>query len=216
MYVDELHELFNSSFRFAFPFEHQKGIIPKNGIYLIFENGEGYKKWDRIVRIGTHTGDNQLHSRLKQHFVKNNKNRSIFRKNIGRCFLNRDNHKYLQRWELDTTSRREKEMNQHLIDVEFERQLEKEISDYIQSNLSFVVLEINDKSERLFWEQRVTSTLSGQIHPLPSQTWLGNYSPKEKIREFGLWQVNQLGKQPLSKKELQELREVVWKSSDPN
>ena len=45
------------------------------------------EKMDRIVRIGTHTGENQLRSRLMQHFVKENKNRSIFRKNIGRCFF---------------------------------------------------------------------------------------------------------------------------------
>ena len=32
-------------------------------------------------------------------FVKENKNRSIFRKNIGRCLLNKDQSEYLPLWE---------------------------------------------------------------------------------------------------------------------
>ena len=64
---------------------------------------------DRIVRIGTHTGENQLRSRLMQHFVKENKNRSIFRKNIGRCFLNIENQDYLDSWELDITPKEGRE-----------------------------------------------------------------------------------------------------------
>jgi len=72
--VLELHQLFNRQKRFTFPFEQIKKEIPKNGIYIIFENGEKYKDFDRIVRVGTHTGINQLRPRLNQHFVKENKN----------------------------------------------------------------------------------------------------------------------------------------------
>jgi hypothetical protein len=86
-----LHKLFNDQRRFYFPFNQQKKEIPQNGIYIIFENGEKFGDLDRIVRVGTHTGDGQLRSRLNQHFVKENKNRSIFRKNIGRCMLNKEN-----------------------------------------------------------------------------------------------------------------------------
>lgn len=91
----ELHQIFNKQKRYYFPFDDFINEIPKNGIYIIFEKGERYKNLDRIVRVGTHTGNNQLRSRLKQHFIKENKNRSIFRKNIGRCFLNIEhNYKY--------------------------------------------------------------------------------------------------------------------------
>ena len=68
----ELHCLLNKKERFTFPFDKFK--LPKNGIYIIFEKGESFGKMDRIVRIGTHTGENQLRSRLMQHFVKENKN----------------------------------------------------------------------------------------------------------------------------------------------
>ncbi len=106
-----LHILFNKQKRFSFPFKSQENEIPKNGIYIIFENGEKFGDLDRIVRVRTHTGECQLRSRLKQHFIKENKNRSIFRKNIGRCFLKKEKSPYLALWELDTTSKADKEKN---------------------------------------------------------------------------------------------------------
>ena len=53
--------------KFTFPFDKQE--IPENGIYILFEKGEFAHSTNRIVRIGTHTGDNQLRSRLFQHFL---------------------------------------------------------------------------------------------------------------------------------------------------
>jgi len=85
----EIHSIFHSSQRHAFPFN--EGDIPLNGIYVLFENGEHGHQGDRIVRVGSHTGVNQLRSRLKQHFLLENKDRSIFRKNIGRAILNKNN-----------------------------------------------------------------------------------------------------------------------------
>lgn len=74
--------------------------MPTDGIYVLFESGEESHGGDRIVRIGTHTGVGQLRSRLQQHFVKENKDRSVFRKNIGRCLLNRDSDPFLPEWEI--------------------------------------------------------------------------------------------------------------------
>lgn len=202
---DALHTLFNSKRRFRFPFDNVIQEIPKNGIYLIFEKGEKYKNLDRIVRVGTHTGDNQLRSRLKQHFIKENKNRSIFRKNIGRCMLNKLNSPYQRIWDLDSTSRVDKVKNGHLIDRDFEKALEKQISEYIQSNLSFTIFDIQTKDDRLFWESRIISTLAAFPSITPSKNWLGQYSPKQKIQQYGLWQVNELLNQPLSNKEYKEL-----------
>ena len=72
-----LHKLFNEQNRFTFPFKDREKEIPRNGIYVIFEKGETFNDIDRIVRVGTHTGEKQLRSRLNQHFVTENKNRSI-------------------------------------------------------------------------------------------------------------------------------------------
>jgi len=193
----QLHQFFNTRKRFYFPFESDMEYIPLNGIYILFEKGEKYQQWDRIVRVGTHIGSNQLRSRLLQHFVIENKNRSIFRKNIGRAILNKNGNPYLRIWELDTTSRAEKSKNGHLIDKPLEKDLEGQISKYIQDNLSFTVFKMTDKEKRLFWESKIISSLARSPDIYISESWLGSYSPKDKIREFGLWQVNQLFKKPL-------------------
>lgn len=207
--VLEIHKLFNSQKRYYFPFKEFKQEIPNNGIYIIFEHGEKYLEFDRIVRIGTHTGNNQLYSRLNQHYIKENKNRSIFRKNIGRCILNKANNPYLSIWELDTTSAEEKKMNSYLVDVEFEKQIERQISTYIQEILSFCVLRINNKEQRLFWESKIASTLAQSKELIPSSDWFGNYSPKEKIRASGLWQVNGLDGECITDIELEELKRIL-------
>ncbi len=204
--VLELHQLFNEQKRFSFPFDKFINEIPLNGIYIIFERGEKYKDFERIVRVGTHTGNNQLRSRLNQHFVKENKNRSIFRKNIGRCFLNKESNDYLNLWELDTTSRVDKEKNLKLLDLSFEKEIEKKISYYIQTNLSFCVFQIVTKEERLFWESKIVSTLAKAVDIRPSAKWLGNYSTKDKIKASGLWQVNELYNESLTEMEFNQLK----------
>ena len=83
---EALHAWVNSLPALRFPFGVSQ--IPLNGIYVLFENGEVGHGGHRIVRVGTHTGHNQLTSRLRQHFLIENKDRSIFRKNkIGRAHV---------------------------------------------------------------------------------------------------------------------------------
>ena len=180
-----LHKWFNSTMRFKFPFNNDLDLIPKNGIYIIFEKGEKCNNLDRIVRIGTHTSDNQLRSRLNQHFVKENKDRSIFRKNIGRCFLNIENNSYSKVWEIDFTTRKNKDELGHLFDVNFHKQFETRITKYIQDSLSFAVIEVNDKVERMNLESKIISTISLCKNCKPSKNWLGLHSTKSKIVDFG-------------------------------
>ena len=207
-----LHQLFNQQKRFSFPFQDKKKEIPSNGIYIIFDKGETFHNMDRIIRVGTHTGDNQLFSRLNQHFLKENKNRSIFRKNIGRSLLHKENNNYSKECEYETTSREGKEKYAELLNLEFEKELEKRISTYIHENLSFVVFEVKTKEERLFWEERIIATLSkaanqGEIKP--SDKWLGNFSPIEKIRKSGLWLVQGLDKDGLTEEEFEKLKHLI-------
>ena len=204
-----LHKLFNEQKRFTFPFKQREKEIPQNGIYIIFENEEVFHDIDRIVRVGTHTGDKQLRSRLNQHFVKENKNRRKKKKNIGRCILNKDKSSYLTLWELDITSKAEKEKNLKLLDLEFEKQTEKKISEYIQSNLSFCVFPVDTKEQRLFWESKIVSTLAKSNELTPSKKWLGNYSTKDKIKASGLWQVNELYNDALTEQEFETLKQLL-------
>ena len=203
----ELHVLFNRHERFEFPFD--KSEIPKNGIYVLFEAGEKAHGGDRIVRVGTHTGENQLRSRLKQHYVIENKDRSIFRKNIGRAILNREDDPFLRQWNWDLTTRKAKERYGHLVDWRKQKETEKKASEYIQEKLSFVVFEVKNKRERLTLESKIISTLSWCSECRPSDSWLGLHSPKKKIRQSGLWLVNELYKEPLSREEFEGLKDLI-------
>ena len=190
-----IHRLFNELERHCFPFN--EAAIPANGIYVLFQQAEIDHGQDRIVRIGTHTGDNQLCSRLKQHFFSENKDRSIFRKNIGRALLNKRNDPFLENWELDLTTRKTKDRHFSLIDLDYQKQVESEISQYIRNDFSFVVFEVENKKKRLEIESKLISTISLCDECGPSTNWLGNYSPKARIAESGLWLVNELYKTPL-------------------
>ena len=99
----ELHSLARRGTLHSFPFEVAR--LPTDGIYVLFEAGEESHGGKWIVRVGTHTGDGQLRSRLLQHFVMEHKDRSIFRKNVGRSLLNRVGDPFLAEWEQDRTTR---------------------------------------------------------------------------------------------------------------
>lgn len=202
-----LHRLFHKLERFSFPFAIDQ--IPRNGIYILFEAGEKAHGADRIVRVGTHTGNDQLRSRLQQHFVKENKDRSIFRKHIGRALLNRAGDPFLQQWNWDLTTRRAKDAYGSLLDRHKQELVERQVSVYIQASFSFVVFEVADKSERLSLEAKVISTISWCDECKPSIAWLGLHSPEEKIRQSGLWLVNELYKEPLSEQEFMALRNMI-------
>ena len=203
----ELHSIFNNLRIFTFPFNETE--IPLNGIYILFEKGENKGNFKRIVRIGTHTGKDQLPSRLRQHFVNENKDRSIFRKNIGRAILSKRKDSYIEIWELDFTTKENREKFGHLRDMKKQEEIEKKVTKYIQNNFSFVVFKINDKEERLKTESKIISTISICENCKPSKNWLGNFSPKEKIRESGLWLVNELYKEPLSKEDVLKIRTLI-------
>ena len=200
-----LHSLFNAMERFRFPYDSSR--IPSNGIYILFERQERGHNADRIVRVGTHTGKSQLKPRLQQHFVNENKDRSIFRKNIGRALLNKSKDPFLHQWQWDLTTRKNKEKYSKLLDFNKQKEMEIQVTDYIQCNLSFVVFQIINKSERLFMEKSIISTISLCKLCGPSKKWLGLYSPKKKIQESGLWLVNELYKEPLSYPEYSRLKE---------
>jgi len=204
---EAIHVLARNLGRHNFPFSESD--IPLNGIYILFEKGEHGHGGERIVRIGTHTGENQLRSRLKQHFPNENKDRSIFRKNIGRSLLKQRNDPFLEYWEIDLTTRKAKDKYSHLIDFEYQQSIESRVSQYIQSNFSFCVFEVNDKAKRLKIESNIISTVSWCKDCGPSRHWLGSSSPKQKIVESGLWLVNGLNKTPFDAQGIEGLSELM-------
>jgi len=205
-----LHRLFNSFERFRFPYE--ESMIPNNGIYLLFEKGEKAHNGDRIVRVGSHTGENNLCSRVNEAFVNENKDRNIFRKNIGRATLNRDNDPYLDVWNLDMTTSDAKNRYGHLVDMDKQQAVEQDVTIIIQNNFSFALIEVEDEVQRLRIEKLFIGTVSscGDCGPAPS--WLGMDSPHKKIRESGLWQVQGLYKNILSTDEYSEIERLLTKN----
>ncbi|MBS3144928.1 hypothetical protein J4208_05070 [Candidatus Woesearchaeota archaeon] len=206
---EELHILFNSMKRMTFPFNEKD--IPENGIYILFEKGEKAHNTERIVRVGTHTGQDQLRSRLKQHFINENKDRSIFRKNIGRALLNKNKNPFLQHWELDLTTKKAKEAFSEKIDANKQKEVEQAVTKYLQEHCSFIVFQVDDKEKRLELESKIISSISTCDFCKPSSTWFGKHSPKEKIRESGLWLVNELYKKPLNGTGMKELNKIIIK-----
>ncbi|MFH1307946.1 MAG: hypothetical protein ABIH72_03770 [archaeon] len=204
---ESIHKIFNSMKVYNFPFN--TGEIPLNGIYVLFEKGEKAHRYNRIVRVGSHTGKNQLRSRLNQHFINENKDRSIFRKNIGRALLNKEKDPYLKIWELDLTTRKAKDKLSNLVDKEKQQKIEKQVTKYIQDNFNFIVLSVDNKEKRLEFESKIISTVSLCKDCKASNDWLGLSSPKQKIRQSGLWLVNELYKQPLNEEEIIQIQSIL-------
>ena len=197
-YTIALHKLFNSMKRYhACDFDSEiMKRIPKNGIYVIFENGEITNKLDRIVRIGTHTGDKQLPSRLKQHFITENKDRSIFRKHIGRAILlkNGDKKNFIKQWGKNFTKLEVRNNPENGYDSSYldkKNELEKLVTKYMHDNISFVVFPVKTKEERLYLEKKLISTLSWSSECVPSKEWLGNFANNDRITNSGLWNIEE-------------------------
>jgi hypothetical protein len=187
-------------------------LIPLNGVYIMFERGERGHGTDRIVRVGSHTGHNQLPSRMNQHFVNENKDRSIFRKHVGRALLNRDGDPFICQWNMDLTTSAAKQRHAGEVDFARQRQVEAEVTGYLQTNLRFVCFRVDDKDERLQWESRIISTVAQCDACGPSSDWLGLHSPDARIRGSGLWLVQGLYKQPLNEEEFERLKALVSRS----
>lgn len=182
----DLHDYVRSLKRYTFPFD--KNEVYKNGVYILFERNEFGHNGDRIVRIGSHTGNDNLVKRLEEHFLKENKDRSIFRKNIGRALLNKNSDSYLDIWDIDLTSKKAREEYRPFIKRDYQELIEKQVSDYIRDNFTFSVIEVLDREERLSLEKRLIKIVSSCNECYPSNHWLGKFSTIDKIRMSGLWQ----------------------------
>ena len=210
-----LHRQFQSLPRFKHPFQLRD--LPKNGIYFFYEDGEvwghGSNK-PRIVRVGTHRQGN-FRSRIADHFLVGRrvvfdrmkpapKDRSIFRKNIGRALLGKAGSNYIDVWNKDFTSRKNRERWGRLRDPDFESRTESEITRLLKESFSFSCINVEDEKARMGTqgiESRLIGTLSRCDRCGPSDGWLGNHSPVGAIRYSGLWLVQHLRSAGLDSKD---------------
>ncbi|PCH92470.1 MAG: hypothetical protein COB84_10605 [Rhodobacteraceae bacterium] len=200
-----LHEAANRLPKFQHGYSTED--LLRNGIYIVFEKGETAHDNHRIVRVGTHTGQNNLGKRIYEHLYKSNKDRSIFRKHIGRCLLAED--PFLEQWNLDATTKVNRIRYKDIINFERQEEVEKEVTQYIADNFSFVVFEVGDKDARLDVEAALLSTITACRVCSPSKNWLGLQHQNPRIRQ-GLWNIQGLNKRILSTNEMNSLIEQYF------
>lgn len=164
---------------------------PANGVYALFQPDETGHSGDRIVRIGSHTGEGNLPARLREHMAEN-KDRSILRKHIGRAILRQTGDPYLAIWDLDYTCKAVRETKGHLLDPVKQAQIEAAVSEYI-SCFSVSVLPMGSPQEARRLERLCIGTVSSCGSCGPSRDWLGAFADR-RIARSGLWQVMHLEK----------------------
>lgn len=194
-----LHQMLTTLPRYTW--EKINAVSFRNGIYLVFEEGETYRGLPRIVRVGTHTSPDRLRQRLRDHFVRENHNGSIFRKNIGKALLNQTGDSYLATWSLDTSRPPYRGMeNPHR-----EREVEQAVSRYLRTHMTFSVFEVETQEQRLRLEEGIIASLHQAEDFQASSSWLGWFSPEKEIRESGMWLKQGLDGVPLADEEPEAL-----------
>jgi len=198
-----LHQLFNKMKRLSW--QNIDQISFQNGIYVMFEKGERYHDFDRIVRVGSHRSKSRLLLRLKDHFIVENKDGSILRKNIGLAILRKLDHPYTEIWNLDTSKPEVVAAHAGLINLDIQRKIERQVTIYLQNNFTFICLPVADQDLRLRLEEGLIATLTNDPDFKSSDQWLGQNSPKLMIAKSGLWNIQGLDAQPLSQDEIEKL-----------
>lgn len=224
-----LHEQLERLPPIKYPFKLAQ--LPKNGIYFFYENGEKWGHGDyksRIVRVGTHR-DGNFPKRIAEHFLLDESkmnfdkykpkpsDRSIFRKNIGRALLNKDNDDYLQVWDIDFIKNVNKRLFADRRDICKEKAIESKITEILRRKFSFRFIIIKGLSERMGskgLESAIIGTLAHCKLCRPSKKWLGNHSPKQQIRESGLWLVQHLKANGIKEKDKEVIINAIKKTEE--
>lgn len=214
-----VHEATRDLPRIAYPFERTD--LPRNGIYFFFEVGEcdAHTGNERIVRVGTHRGGN-FRSRISEHYLLDReldiitdrpapKDRSIFRKNLGRAWIHKQGIEYLDVWNIDFTTKRNRQEHAHRRDVAIEHDVEDNVTALLRERFSFAWISVADEAKRMGTgglEGRLIGTLAQCSACTASIGWLGQHSPDVRIRTSGLWQVQHLRHSPVDETDLDLLR----------
>lgn len=170
---------------------------PKRGVYLFFEPGEfrtGSTE-SRIVRVGTHGvsrgSKSTLWTRLRTHrgtaSGAGNHRGSIFRLHVGAAISAKDPSLMVPSWGVGQTA--------DATVREAEQRLEQQVSAHIGA-MHVLWLAVEDdaspSSDRAYIERNLIGLLVGRSGPAdqPSEKWLGRFSPDERIRNSGLWNID--------------------------
>jgi hypothetical protein len=136
------------------------------------------------------------------------KDRSIFRKHIGRALLHRDADAYASLWDIDFTERDARDKYRSRRDVEKEREVEREVTRILRERFTFRWIELEGEDQRL-GSQGLEAALIGTFaccgECRPSAMWLGRFSPQRKIAQADLWQLQHLRAPGLTEESIAEI-----------
>lgn len=225
-----LHEMIKRLEQIQYPFDIKR--LPKAGVCFFYENGElwghGGDGSDgnnlRIVRVGAHCKNN-FQSRISDHYIEDLENtldaskpapkdRSIFRKNLGRALLNKERNSYLMVWNIDFTTRNARETRSHFRNMKEETSIESEITDLLRKKFSFRFVVLDEESDRFVMESKIIGTLAKCSCCKSSKNWLGMHSPEYKIRKSGLWQTQHVESDGLDKCDIDALCRAVDRTAE--
>ena len=194
--------------RYSFS-ELEKVKNVKNGIYLLFEEGEKYHEFDRIVRVGSHPSQDRFYKRLMDHF-NNNHRKSIVRKHIGRCFLQKENDPYIHIWDYTNSEVVKGSPGEIQVNKAKENELENRISKYMNKFSICVIPNLNNTEIRMNLEMKLIATLNLSSNEFISSNWLGKYHPDQKISTSGLWNIQHLNAEEfISEEDFQLIKNKV-------
>lgn len=199
---DKLTKLFNQVPRHDYSYNYKD--ISKNGIYVMFEKSEKHLNFDRVVRIGSHNSANRLLTRIAEHYVGTDHRDSIFRKHLGRSFLTVDKQSsYIKTWDFKIKKIADKAKNYNKINWTLENIYEDKVTDYIQKNLTFIVIpNLIDATKRLRLEKGLIATFAQSLEKTISTNWFGKFHPDFRINNSGLWNIQHLKGTPLTDEEI--------------
>jgi hypothetical protein len=179
----------------------------------------------RIVRTGMHIEGN-FRSRISEHFLLNEavkmmnftisnpkpSDRSVFRKNIGRALLNKENDYYQTIWEIDFMTRENCNNYGIMRNIQKEKEIESAITKILREKFSFRFIPLKNQVMRIGrWgiEGKLIGTIASCNLCNASDNWLGRHSPIPQIRNGKLWLSQHLNSPGLTQQEKDDLENAI-------
>jgi hypothetical protein len=159
----DLHQLLRTQQRNGFPPPFAE--LPLNGIYFIFERGQQtHDGVQRIVRVGSHRGWNNLVPRLWQHITPHG--RSSFRWDVGAAILaeRRPGFEHIPEavWAVcDTVARKPPHRDQWVGPLD---RFETQLSAFIAEQFTFSAIGTDNPKEALELEKACIGIVAGCDH----------------------------------------------------
>ncbi len=181
-----VHKRLDTLPMFKFPFPDD--LLPDNGIYFFYEQGEYWGHggtMERIVHVGAHRGG-KLADDILRHFVEEKPGMHLT-KNFYSAMMN-------------SKERTEKipKSGRSLLNT-----IRKKFS------FRFVVFDSAVGSRKI--EDHLATALSECLYCSPSRDWIGNNSSNPKIRDSGIWKVPKEPKS-MTKREIELFNSSIEKT----